>query len=77
MVPCGQEKLLDNYLGLFEMLSRKGAVAYELRLPASMSRMSLLIKRYKDGNRASVLVAGRTIYNGNACFRRLQGKMNG
>ena len=77
MVPCGQEKLLDKYPGLFEMLSRKGAVAYELCLPASTSRMSFLIKRYKNGNRASVLVAGRTIYNGNAFFRRLQNKMNG
>ena len=54
----GRKKLLNKYLGPFEILSRKGAVAYELRLPASMTRMSnvfhvSLLKRYKDGNRGS------------------------
>jgi len=55
----GREKLLNKYLGPFEILSRKGAVpAYELRLPASMSRMfnvfhMSLLKGYKDGNRGS------------------------
>ena len=54
----GRKKLLNRYLGPFEILSRKGAVAYELRLPASMSRMFnmfhvSLLKRYKEGNRGS------------------------
>ena len=54
----GRKKLLNKYLGPFEILSRKGAVAYELRLPASMSRMFSvlhvsLLKRYKDRNRGS------------------------
>ena len=35
----GRKQLVSKYLGRFEVLSRKGAVAYELRLPASMSRM--------------------------------------
>ena len=35
----GRKKLLSKYLRPFEILARKGAVAYELRLPASMSRM--------------------------------------
>ena len=35
----GRKKLLSKYLGTSEILARKGAVAYELRLPASMSRM--------------------------------------
>ena len=57
-VPCGQEKAAEQYLGPFEILSRKGAVAYELRLPAFMSRTFnvfhvSLLKRYKDGNRGS------------------------
>ena len=54
----GRKKLLNKYLGPFEILSRKGVVAYDLRLPASMSRMFSvfhvsLLKRYKDGNRGS------------------------
>ena len=35
----GRKKLLNKYLGPFEILSRKGAVADESGLPASMSRM--------------------------------------
>ena len=51
----GWKKLLKKHLGPFEILSRKGAVAYESRLPASMSRMFnvfhvSLLKRYKDGD---------------------------
>lgn len=54
----GRKKLVSKYLGPFEVLARKGAVAYELRLPASMGRMFSvfhvsLLKRYKDGCRAS------------------------
>ena len=54
----GRKKLLSKYLGPFEVMSKKGAVAYELRLPASMSRMFnvfhvSLLKRYKDGCRDS------------------------
>ncbi len=54
----GWKKLLKKHLGPFEILSRKGAVAYESRLPASMSRMFnvfhvSLLKRYKDGDRGS------------------------
>ena len=54
----GRKKLLSKYLGTSEILARKGAVAYELRLPASMSRMFnvfhvSLLKRYKDGCRGS------------------------
>ena len=50
----GRKKLLNKYLGPFEIVSRKGAVTYELRLPASMSRMYnvfhvALLRRYKDG----------------------------
>ena len=49
----GRKKLMGKYLGPFETLSRKGAVAYELRLLASMSRIFpvfhvTLCKRYKD-----------------------------
>ena len=58
LVHVGRKKLLSKYLGPFEILSRKGAVAYELSLPASMSRMFnvfhvSLLKRYKDGCRGS------------------------
>jgi len=35
----GRKKLLNKYLAPFEILSRKVAVAYELCLPAAMSRM--------------------------------------
>ena len=54
----GRKKLLSKYLGPFEILARKGAVAYELRLPASMSRMFnvfhvSLLKQCKDGCRGS------------------------
>ena len=54
----GRKKLMGKYLGPFEILARKGAVAYELRLPASMSRMFpvfhvSLLKRYKDGCRGA------------------------
>ena len=54
----GRKKLMAKYLGPFEILSRKGAVAYELRLPASMSRTFpvfhvSLLKRYKDGCRGA------------------------
>ena len=38
-VHVGRKKLLSKYLGPFEVLTKKGAVAYELRLPASMGRM--------------------------------------
>ncbi len=48
-------------LGPFEILSRKVAVAYELCLPAAMSRMFnvyhvSLLKRYKDGNKGLLLL---------------------
>ena len=54
----GRKKLLSKYLGPFEVMTKKGAVAYELRLPASMSRMFnafhvSLLKRYKDGCRGA------------------------
>ena len=54
----GRKRLLSKFLRPFEILARKGAVAYEFRLPASMSRMFnvfhvSLLKRYKDGCRGS------------------------
>ena len=56
----GRKKLVSKYLGPFEVLARKVAVAYELRLPASMGRMFnvfhvSLLKRYMDGCRATAL----------------------
>ena len=55
-VHVGRKKLLSKYLGPFEALTKKGAVAYELRLPASMGRMFnvfyvSLLKKYRDGCR--------------------------
>ena len=52
----GRNKLLSKYLRPFEVMSKKSAVAYKLRLPASMSRMLnvfhvSLLMRYKDGCR--------------------------
>ena len=57
-VSCGQQNAVSKYLGPFEILARKGTVAYELRLPASTSRMFSvfhvsMLKRYKDGCRGS------------------------
>ena len=54
----GRKKLLSKYLAPFEVLARTGAVAHELRLLASMSRMSKVFhvslpKRYKEGCRGS------------------------
>ena len=54
----GRKKLLNKYLAPFEILSRKGAVAYESHLPASTSRVFnevrvSLLKQGKDGNRGS------------------------
>lgn len=37
----GRRALVSKYLGPFEVLSRKGAVAYKLRLPASMGMFSV------------------------------------
>ncbi len=55
-VHIGRKKLLSIYLGPFEVLAKKGAAAYELRLPASMGRMFdvvyvSLLKKYRDGCR--------------------------
>ena len=54
-----EQQLLDETLGLLnpseQRLAERGAVAYELRLPASMGKMHdvSLLKRYKDGCRGS------------------------
>ncbi|DBA74919.1 TPA: hypothetical protein ACH3X2_14289 [Trebouxia sp. C0005] len=57
-VHVGRKKLLSKYLGPFEIVAKRGAVAYELRLPVSLGKMHdvfhvSLLKRYKDGCRGS------------------------
>ena len=39
MTHVGRQKLLNKYLGPFEIVARKGAVAYALSLPPSMGKM--------------------------------------
>ena len=52
--PLATKKLLNKWLGPFEVVKRVGEVAYELSLPASMSRIHpvfhvSLLRKYKDG----------------------------
>ncbi len=52
------KKLLNKWLGPFEVVKRVGEVAYEMSLPASMSRIHpvfhvSLLRKYQDGGRQS------------------------
>ena len=54
--PLATKKLLNKWLGPFEVTKRIGEVAYELLLPASMSRIHPVfhvspLRKYKDGGR--------------------------
>ena len=56
--PLATKKLLNKWLSPFEVIKRVGEVAYELSLPASMSRIHPvfhvpLLRKYKDGGRVS------------------------
>ena len=56
--PLVTKKLLSKWLGPFEVSKRIGEVAYELVLPASMSRVHpvfhvSLLRKYQDGKRQS------------------------
>jgi len=57
--PLATKKLLDTWLGPFEVIKRVGEVAYKVSLPASMSRIHpviqdvSLLRKYKDGGRVS------------------------
>lgn len=52
------KKLLEKFIGPFEVIKHVGEVAYELSLPASMSRIHpvfqvSLFRKYKDDSRVS------------------------
>jgi len=54
--PLATKKLLNKWLGPFEVVKRVGEVAYELSLPASMGRFHpvfhvSLLRKYQDGGR--------------------------
>ena len=56
--PLATKKLLNKWLGPCEVVKRVGEVAYELSLPASMSRIHpvfhvSLLRKYQDGGRQS------------------------
>ena len=56
--PLATKKFLNKWLGPFEVIKRVGEVAYELSIPASMSRIHpvfhvSLLRKYKDGGRVS------------------------